>query len=170
MGYSTELFGFFEVKPHLSQEHRVYLQKFADVRHMQRDVSKISNSSDHERTDAGLPLGHEGEYYVGEVTSIDWTYRDDESVVNVNQPPATQPGLWCQWVPSEDGTIIEWDGVEKFYNYVEWLEYIIEHFLKPWGYKLNGSVEWQGEDRDDIGQINVVDNVVETLMGSIVYG
>ena len=29
----------------------------------------------------------------------------------------TYPGIWCQWVPTDDGKGIEWDGGEKFYNY-----------------------------------------------------
>lgn len=52
------------------------------------------------------------------------------------------PSIYCQWVPAEDGTGLEWDGVEKFYYYTEWLEYLVAHFFKPWGYVLNGSVEW----------------------------
>lgn len=48
-------------------------------------------------------------------------------------------------------------------NYVEWLEYLIQHFIAPWGYKLNGAVVWHGEDSDDIGRIVVTDNVVRVL-------
>lgn len=70
------------------------------------------------------------------------------------------PGIWCQWVPTHDGVGIEWDGMEKFYGYVEWLEYIIEHFLGPKGYVLNGVVRYQGEDIEDVGRIEVKDNVV----------
>ena len=53
-----------------------------------------------------------------------------------------------------------WDGSEKFNKYVEWLEYLIEHFLGPWGYRLNGKVTWAGEDESDVGTIVIVDNVV----------
>ena len=69
---------------------------------------------------------------------------------------------WCKWVPTEDGCAIEWNGAEKFYDYVEWLEYLIEHFLGPWGYLLNGTVSWQGEDGDDRGRLHVTDNTVTT--------
>ena len=51
-----------------------------------------------------------------------------------------QPGLWCGWRPNEDGTVIEHDGGEKFYDYTEWIQYLVHHFLEPWGYKLNGDV------------------------------
>ena len=77
--------------------------------------------------------------------------------------------MWCQWIPDGGEDAIVWDQQEKFYYYVEWLEYIIKHFLQPWGYVLNGEVEWTGEARNDIGVICVNDNVVETKYGKIVY-
>lgn len=72
------------------------------------------------------------------------------------------PGFWCDWVPTEDGTGLEHNGNEKFYNYVEWLEYIIEHFVKPWNLKLNGEIEWRGEEWEDTGTIYVEDNIVRS--------
>lgn len=65
-------------------------------------------------------------------------------------------------------TTIVWDGCEKFYFYIEWLEYLIENFLKPWGYKLNGSVSWRGELFSDIGVITVENNKVTTRKGVLV--
>jgi hypothetical protein len=53
-----------------------------------------------------------------------------------------------------------WNGAEKFYYYVKWLEYLIEHFLAPWGYVLNGTVTWQGEEGEDQGTITLADNDV----------
>ena len=58
---------------------------------------------------------------------------------------------------------------EKFYDYVGWIEYLIANFLKPWGYVLNGEVEWHGEDGDDRGMIVVKDNVVSIRRGQFVY-
>ncbi len=85
----------------------------------------------------------------------------EDNVIDFNSPPGPQPGLWCQWCPSEDRKGIEWDGGEKFYRYAEWLEYLVDKVLAPKGYVLNGEVEWQGEDRNDRGVLKVVDNVVE---------
>lgn len=89
----------------------------------------------------------------------------DPSIADYNSPPEGQPGLWCQWVPSEDGTEIVWNGAEKFYYYVEWIDFLVEKFLKPWGYKVNGRVEWSGEEQGDIGVIEVIDNVVDAYNG-----
>lgn len=72
------------------------------------------------------------------------------------------PGGYCQWEPSKDGTRLSWDGGEKFYDYIEWLHYIIDNILTPRHFTLRGSVEWQGDEIGDAGTINVHDNVVST--------
>jgi hypothetical protein len=70
------------------------------------------------------------------------------------------PGYYCQWVPNKKGTAIEWDGNEKFYDYEKWIVYLIQKFLAPWGYKLNGRMMWQGEQVGDVGVITIIDNRV----------
>lgn len=73
------------------------------------------------------------------------------------------PGYYCQWIPSEDGLGIQWDGNEKFYEYVEWIEYLIKHYFEKWGVKVNGVVRYQGEEIGDVGRIEIKDNVVEEI-------
>lgn len=108
----------------------------------------------------GLPVGPEGAYFVaGEAISYD--EPENNSVIDINHPPKDQPGLWCQWLPNAEGTEIQWDGGEKFYDYVEWINYLIDNFLKPWGYTLDGSVNWYGEDRRDTGTIIIENNQVK---------
>jgi hypothetical protein len=158
MGYTTDFSGKFSLNKHLLASHSAYLLKFAETRRVARNQTIASKLPDPIREAAGLPIGKQGAYFVG--GSGDFGQGIDASVVNSNGAPPGQPGLWCQWVPTETDDGIEWDGGEKFYNYTEWLEYIIEHFLAPWGYVLNGEVEWFGEDRDDRGMIIVKNNVV----------
>lgn len=79
------------------------------------------------------------------------------------------PSHYCQWKPSSDGWSIEWDEVEKFYSYVEWIEWLIKNWFAPKGYILNGEVEWEGEEQGDVGKIIIKDNVVTTKTGKIVY-
>lgn len=69
------------------------------------------------------------------------------------------PGGYFQWVPTKDRRGIEWDGGEKFYDYIAWLRWVAAK-LKKWGYKMNGSVRWRGEEFDDTGVLTVVDNEV----------
>lgn len=49
------------------------------------------------------------------------------------------------------------------------LSYIIEKVLEPNGYVLNGKVFANGEDRNDIWGIEVVDNVIYYLEPQITY-
>lgn len=160
MGYTTDFRGMVGLSPGLNPEQEEYLHQFAQTRRMKRDAAKAELLSDPVRIAAGLPIGPEGAYFVG--AKGDFGQADDNSVVNNNRSPAGQPGLWCQWVPSDDGSALEWDGGEKFYDYVLWMKYIIEHFIKPWGIIANGEIEWRGEEWDDTGTIVVKDNLVTT--------
>ena len=63
------------------------------------------------------------------------------------------PGFWCQWVPSDDGMGIEWDGGEKFYSYDKWLQLIIDRYLTPAGISLSGKVLFRGEEISDVGYL-----------------
>lgn len=70
------------------------------------------------------------------------------------------PSIWCDWVPDEDGNALQHNENEKFYCYVEWLKYLIEHYFNPWGVTLSGSVTWKGEERSDVGVITIKNNIV----------
>jgi hypothetical protein len=61
-------------------------------------------------------------------------------------------------VPTEDRKGLEWNGVEKFYYYAEWLEYLTRKFLNPLGYTVSGSVTWQGEEHGDHGTLHAPTN------------
>jgi hypothetical protein len=149
MGYTTDFSGRFELNKKLDDKTFEFLKKFAETRRMKRKLPS--------------EYGIDGEFYV-DGGGFGGQDRDD-NIVDYNQPPRTQPGLWCQWVPSEDGMGIEWDGGEKFYEYVNWIKYIIKNFLAPKGYTLNGEVHWEGEDSDDFGVIKIKNNVVRIGRG-----
>lgn len=153
MGYTTDFHGALKLNKQLSEDDKTFLKKLASTRRMARNVD--------------AKYGVEGEFYVDGEGMFGQDIEDN--VIDHNRPPRTQPSLWLQWVPTEDGWGIEWDGNEKFYNYVEWLEYLIEKILAPRGYVLNGEVEWYGEDREDMGKISVKDNVVTTHSARISY-
>ncbi len=144
MGYTTDFSGSFELNKQLGPKMKEFLTKFNETRRMKRNVSD--------------KYGVEGEFFVGGTGSFGQDSTED--IVDYNEPPSTQPGLWCQWTPTQDGMGIEWDGGEKFYHYTEWLVYLITKILEPNGYVLNGVVQWQGEDVGDVGEIFVEDNKV----------
>ena len=75
-----------------------------------------------------------------------------------------KPSIWLQWeiVEHNNKFYLQWDECEKFYKYVEWLEYLIKYMFKVWGVKLNGKVRWIGEDSfNDQGTIIIKDSVVK---------
>lgn len=152
MGYTTDFRGEFRLNRELTDDDYNFLVKFSQTRRMARNV--------------GPEYGIEGEYYVD-----GGGFRGqgkDLTVIDHNRPPKTQPSLWCQWIPSEDKKSIVWDQGEKFYDYVDWLQYLV-NWLAPRGYILTGNVEWQGEDFSDRGLIVVTDNNIVTKEGRAFY-
>jgi hypothetical protein len=147
MGYSTEFTGTVTVTPSLNPHEIAYLAEFADSRRMNRPAGAYATTDD--------------------------SYSDLGSE-NYNRPPQGQPGLWCNWVPTDDGSGIEWNGAEKFYNGSEWMQYLIDHFLKPgahaqgepgfehftFDHTVNGVLAAQGDMPDDQWELVVVDNHV----------
>lgn len=176
MGYTTEFEGSFKVEPPLNTDEVAFLAKFAETRRM---------------------LRKEGPYFVGDFSSgrVDIPAPGDTSestavafgapmvtvprcvldagVLNHNAPPEGQPGLWCQWVPTEDGSTLKWDEGEKFYNAEKWIQYLIDHFIGSnpiarqlfprefaflQGHIVYGLVLAKGEYSDDIWAIEVENN------------
>lgn len=167
MGYDTNFDGEFNLDKPLSPEHKAYLEKFSETRRMKRNQTAASKMEDPIRTAAKLPIGKEGAYFVGGKGMCG--QDEDAGIVDYNTPPDGQPSLWCQWVPNHDGTAIVWDGGEKFYEYVDWIDYLVERFLGPWGYTLNGEVYWSGDDSGDLGRIKIVNNDIKVNAARIVY-
>ena len=163
MGYTTDFYGSVTFNKPITEELKNYINKFGETRRMKRDVEKIKKTfPDWEKNCFNGNLGVDGEYFVG---GNGFMGQDrDDSIVNYNYPPETQPGLWCQWMIDDDGNLV-WDGGEKFYEYGEWLTYLIDNFLAPSGYVCNGEIEFQGEDMNDFGTSHVKDNVVTVEYG-----
>lgn len=161
MGYSTDFSGQFKLDRKLDDNLLNYLRLFCDTRRMVRNPTKPPSE---ELWCPHQTWGKDGEFYVYGTGLAG--QGNDADVVDHNRSPKNQPGLWCKWTPSVDGTAIEWSGAEKFYEYVEWLEYIIYNFLAPAGHVLNGDVSWQGEEQGDTGILRVVNNEVSQLEGA----
>ena len=159
MGYTTDFYGSLTFNKPVSEELKAYINRFACTRRMPRDNDKIKEIYPNWRELCFFgELGRNGEYFAP-ISNIMGQEQDDSIIDYNGWECSVHPGLWCQWIINDNGEL-EWDGGEKFYNYIEWLEYLIEHFFKPLGYILNGDIQWYGEDRDDIGNINVIDNVI----------
>ena len=161
MGYSTEFYGEFKFDKPVTEALAEYINRFSYTRRMPRDNEKIKEIYPNWKELCFFgELGNKGEYFAPpDGNSFGQNY--DDSIIDYNGfKESVHPGLWCQWVVNEDRTALVWDGGEKFYEYVEWLRYLINHFFAPLGYVLNGVMEFQGEEDDDSGVITVVDNNV----------
>lgn len=168
MGYSTDFWGILTLSRDLTDVEKNYINEFSKMRHMARDIDalmaayggKHGNPRPESETAYGY-YGEQGEFFANE---------DDESTgtLQANTPSHTQPGLWCQWIINEDNEL-EWDGGEKFYNYIEWLEYLIDKFFFKWGVLLDGEITWQGEENTDMGMIVVKNSEITIKYGKIVY-
>lgn len=156
MGYTTRFTGRITIEPPLNAHEITYLHKFAETRHMHRE---------------------RGPYFVNG-TGVFGQNRDPD-IIDINRPDPTQPNVYCQWVPTDDGTALVWDKGEKFYDAAEWMQYLIDHFLRDgaaasqdtdnrllqffyfsFDHVCNGTIEAQGEDPNDRWRLVVTDNVV----------
>lgn len=149
MGYTTDFEGRIEIEPALNVDEIAYLNKFSETRRMNRE---------------------NGPYFVDGAGPNGQGNGPDE-VYEHNHPHSSQPGLWCQWVPTDDGTALVWDGGEKFYESAEWMQYLMDHFVGfspaakselPFlqGHCCNGTISAQGEDPGDAWLLIVKDNQV----------
>ena len=153
MGYTTTFTGRIEISPPLDSAEIDFLLEFADHRRMHRRSG---------------PYGMTDGY-------------NNPDVIDYNEEHPGQPSLWCQWIPTEDGTAIEWDEGEKFCGAEEWMRYLIDHFLKPGchaigqvpgikgGHVCNGTIDAEGEEQGDVWKLVVENNVVTRRDASIVF-
>jgi hypothetical protein len=189
MGYTTDFEGSLKLSRAATEEEMNYINTFSGTRRMKRDVNKLmelyhgahGNPFTNLIATPEVIYGEDGGYFAFDDGQSGQSH--DSSIIDYNTAPGQldfgldnwgendtkiraglcQPGLWCQWVITEDGTELEWDGSEKFYNYVEWLQYLITNFFEKWGINLNGEISWVGEDRDDTGKIVVEDNNIVVI-------
>ena len=166
MGYTTEFRGKFKFNKPVIDKLKDYVNSFCGVRHMIRDTRIIKQIYPNWNDMCYFGnLGPEGEYFIND--DCNFGQSMDASIVNYNLAPKTQPGLWCQWEIDDSGEHLVWNGAEKFYDYVDWLKYLIDTFFEPNGYFLTGVMEFQGEDYDDCGHIIVRNNCVEQMYDEV---
>ena len=158
MGYCTDFSGEFTVNKPLDDETAALMNGLNETRRMKRDITKLAKRLGVSKKEAIEKYGNEGQLYCN--LDGDCGQSETDDIIDYNTPPSDQPGLWCQWQYDAQSQTIEWDSGEKFYNYIEWIEYLIKAILEPRGYKLNGTVHWWGEEYEDRGNIEIADNKV----------
>jgi len=199
MGYTTYFTGELKLSKEPTQKQFEFINNFSGCRRMGRNIDELMKQFNgkyglpNPKGKTALDIyGEDGIY----CTNDDNCYGgSNPTIIDHNTPPGQvlysskeygdiykenerrieagecQPGLWCQWILEYDADshILVWNGGEKFYEYTNWLKYLIKHFFEPWGIKLNGEIEWDGEDPEDLGKIVVEDNVVKEKRGRIIY-
>lgn len=189
MGYTTNFTGEIAVTPPLSADEADFLARFARTRHCEHQPNLYFAMPGLLSPAELLQLGRHAAYMHSDCP------RPGSSCY---RSATGAPGLWCQWVPGTinhdtgEFTSIEWNGGEKFYDYAEWMKFLIQHFLMPGafaltgsglaetgsaaavmspaGHVLNGVIEWRGEEDSDMGQIIVKDNAVMIQRATRAYG
>lgn len=118
MGVQTDYLGQIEVEPALNLTEMAYLSAFSRSRRCacSRKPYAVASSNSH---------------HVGPEKSTD----------RCNKVASGQPSLWCNWVPCLTGCCLGWNGHEKFYAGRAWMQYLIDHFLRP------GAVASRSSDR-----------------------
>jgi hypothetical protein len=157
MGYHTHFWGSVSITPPLSQDEIVFLKAFSRTRHVIRDA---------------------GPYYIEYVKVGAKSCGRKNGNECENLPDDGQPGVWCAWIPSDDGAEILWNGQEKAGYAAEWMQYIIDHFLQPIplaqqaqptrfrflaGHKLDGEFGAQGDESSDRWKLVVRSNQVAVV-------
>lgn len=165
MGYTTDFTGEITVTPPLNASEISFLYDFNNSRRVDRKSGPLVVSG-----------GPNPKY-------------DDPDIRNYNNPPADQPGLWCQWEATNEGESIEWDGNEKFYYADLWMKYLVDNLFGPQArayinqhvgedprlkdftcdHVLEGQIQAQGEDPDDRWVLVVEKNVVKVAEAVISY-
>ena len=155
MGYTTDFVGHIDITPSLNEAELAYLNAFRLSRRFDRPGGPYDVPSN--------------------------PYADDRAGVDVDTYHRTAPGqpqLWCQWEACWQGCCLAFDGHEKFYQPGRWMEYLIQHFLKPgaaasnsglqqfeqfsFDHQLDGLVVGCRRDNKELFGIRVTHNVVTT--------
>ncbi|GCE26403.1 hypothetical protein KDA_18870 [Dictyobacter alpinus] len=175
MGYNTTFNGHFSLNRYLKPEHKAYLRRFAEIRHLALNEEKLQNYPDPLREAVGLSIGKYGMYFtglidpegVGDDLLLGYSFGIDKmdtiSTLEIHHEGAFwAPSTFCQWIPTDNGNGIVAEG-EKFYGYVTWLRFLLDHFLLPWGYELSGEISYQGEQGEH-GRIIVAHQEIQTVI------
>lgn len=168
MGYTTYFSGSFKLNKPLDDETFKLLKGLNETRRMKRNTAVLADLEGLTKKETIEKYGEDcGLWIGGDRYSI-----EGADVIDPNTPPEGQPSLWCNWMPDPTNKDeIYWDDGEKFYHYVEWIEYINDRILKPRGYKLTNESEvfWSGEDDTDLGIISVEDGEIVEKPAMIFY-
>ncbi|QNN52384.1 hypothetical protein [Nocardioides mesophilus] len=137
MGYTTDFIGHLDIRPALNAAEIGYLTAFTTSRRWRRPSGPYAVPPRPEEDEPAPELGHD--FHV---------------------PADGQPGLWCDWQVCWDGCCLAYAGSERFSGVVEWLRYLLDHFLRPGAVVADGSVPGRVPAFDAFTFDHVLDGLV----------
>lgn len=174
MGYDTNFSGELVMSRRLTEPEHEYLSAFLDTAHYARDTSKLEGIPDPLREAVGLPLGDQGCFFMGRdesVASYMIQYEDTLLEDYDYGPPVNLPDYGTDWYLGGlmDGRdVLRHEDGKSRGLYTDWLAWLVENILTPWGISLNGEVTWDGDDEGDMGRIVCTPAV--TVAGPLGHG
>lgn len=151
MGYNTDFDGEIKINPALPKDIANYIRDFSRVKHIKRDPEVVPSLNDGKGLSYcfnGNP-GPDGCYYIGK----------DESL-GTGEEELDGLSLWCDFTVSQDGSEIMWNQSSRTIKALEWISFLINHFIAPFGHVCNGTIECCGDNFDDKWEICVENNEV----------
>lgn len=149
--------GYLVLDRSLTDEQGHYMFRFHKIPHYRRDNWELWNIPDPCRNAVDLPLGVDCEFYTGPMGL---------GLLPCLRPPKWQPSRYCGWHPSYHKRWIIWGGEYQGSHYdkpAEWLRYILRMMLTPWGHSVNGYLEWYDDPYQNVGAVQVENNLVYVL-------
>ena len=175
-GDCTELEGYFKVNKPLDEETQFIIRGLRHGMSHRRDSQQLANHLGISLEVCFKNYGVDGQLYMedNDIAVMPRQRHEEERIPN-------QPSTRFSWKYFPEEQAIRWDRSEKFYCYVEWIQYLIDYVLAPRGYVLNGHVETfndadngadqrdyydeedfaRAADNDLYGYIDIEDNVVD---------
>ncbi len=186
MGYTTEFEGRVTIEPPLNEHEVSFLKDFNETRRMIR-----RNGPLFVKGSGFWGQGHDDDVIEFNMSSGDTPWSTSRLPADWREyhEENGQPGLWCQWIPIDDGAALAWDGGEKFYDAEEWMRYIIDKLLAPsasdylmvhdaedprlakftYDHVLNGVIHAEGEEQGDVWRLIVTDNLVARKSATLTW-
>jgi hypothetical protein len=146
MGYSTTFTGHLDLSTPLNDHQQKFLDYFVNCRQCIYKQLHDNHPIFEMIKNCNLPM--KKEYLVS----------DNDHDVKLFNDHTGKPSLNCDWIVEDNQ--LKWNENEKFYNYLEWLQYLIDNFFNVWNIKLNGIMDYKGEDLGDCGTIVVNDSII----------
>lgn len=168
----TEIYGYFDITPELTDYDKFYLLNFTKTKHIKRDPLILSDIYENRNGYNGF-YGEDGKYFINYVVNSNGksfgnyhnNINDNKSIIDDKVPPSKLPNIYCPWVMDDNRLIpLRSNKHNRHFSWLRWLinEFFDNHTLNKFRnnkkYKLNGRIMLLSTV--SIRTIEVKDNVI----------